>query len=330
MSSNIPEILERCAGIDIHKKTAVVCIMVGFAKKMKREIRTFGTMTDELRDVAKWLKDNKIQDCVIESTGPYWLPVFNVLDGEFEINVILANPNQVKNVPNRKSDVKDAEIIGNVFGATGFKVIRLIAAGERDSNVLAKCFTRKIKASKESIKKALTGTLDDEDKILISFLVRHIDEQMSIIKDLESKIDDLSTKFKKAVTLLQDIPGISDTTAKTIIAEAGVDMNAFPSSQQFASWTGLVPRTDESAGKRRNTSISGGNRYIRNALVGAAWSAVITKNSYWRAEFQRLRPRLGSKKAIVAIARKLAECVYSILRTKKNIENLELMRLTID
>ena len=107
-------------------------------------------------------------------------------------------------------------------------------------------------------------------------------------------------------------------------------MNAFPSSQQFASWTGLVPRTDESAGKRRNTSISGGNRYIRNALVGAAWSAVITKNSYWRAEFQRLRPRLGSKKAIVAIARKLAECVYSILRTKKNIENLELMRLTID
>lgn len=211
MSSDIKEILEHCAGIDIHKKTAVVCIMTGFAKKMKKEIRTFGTMTDDLRSMAKWLQESEIKDCVIESTGPYWIPVFNVLDGEFKFNVILANPNQVKNVPSRKSDVKDAEwlckllkngfvsksfippyeirrlreltrlrqsyvevltssknrliktfeskniklasIIGNVFGATGFKVVRLIAAGERDSDVLARCFEKKSRPLKTKSKR---------------------------------------------------------------------------------------------------------------------------------------------------------------------------------
>jgi transposase len=378
MSSEIQEIFERCAGIDIHKKTAVVCIMVGFAKKMKRETRTFGTMTEDLRDLAKWLVENKIKDCVIESTGPYWIPVFNILDGEFKFNVILANPYQVKNVPNRKSDVKDSEwlckllkngfisksfippkdirnirefvrlrqsyveiltsaknriiktlesrniklasIISDVFGPTGFKIIRLIADGEPDAKVLAACFIYKVKATHKDIVKALTGTLHEQDIKLAKLLLRHVDEHIALIKDVEKEIDFLMPKYEAEYSLLKTIPGVGDKVARVIIAEAGVNMAAFPTDQNFASWTGLTPRTNESAGKRKNTSISGGNRHIRKAFVEAAWAAVRTKNSYWHAEFHRLRFRLGVKKAIIAIARKLTECVYSVMSRKNEYQ----------
>jgi transposase len=288
--------------------------------------------------------------------------------------VILANAYQVKNVPHRKSDVKDSEwlcyllkngfispsfippmdirnlrelvrlrqshvalltsaknrlikaleskniklcsVLSDAFGATGFKVIRLIASGNIRPKSLAAYFMRKVNATKEEIVKALTGTLQAQDIKLIQFLLRAIDEQITLISDIEKEIDLLMPKYKSEYALLTTIPGIGDKVAQTIISEAGTNMAAFPTSQNFVSWTGLTPRTNESAGKRKNTSISGGNGYIRKALVEASWSAVKAKNSYWNIEFHRLRSRLGMKKAIVAIARKLAECVHLVLLSK--------------
>jgi transposase len=375
MSAVMPELLERCAGLDVHKKTIVACIMNGFGKEMKREIRTFKTFTHSLRELAKWLVDQEIKECVIESTGPYWKPVFNILEGEFNLNISLANACHIKNHPDRKSDVKDSEwlcrllktgfvrksfippidirdlkdivrlrqshievltagknrlnktleskniklssVLNDIFGITGFKVILLIASGECRPTVLAKCFKRKGKASIDDIKNALTGKLEAQDIKLVQYLLRHIDEQFAFIEDLDKEIDLLIIKYKIEVDLLKTIPGIGDKVATVIISEAGINMKAFPSEQHFSSWTGLTPSTNESAGVRKNTSIRGGNSHIRKTLVQAAWGAIKVKQSYWNAEFNRLRPRLGAKKAIIAIARKIAECIYVVLNTKR-------------
>lgn len=101
------EILERCCGLDVHRDTIVACIMIGMGRQKHKEIKTFSTFTCDIFELAKWLKSHDIQHVAVESTGIYWKPIFNVLGADFE--VILVNAQHVKNVPGRKTDVKDSE-----------------------------------------------------------------------------------------------------------------------------------------------------------------------------------------------------------------------------
>ena len=96
-------LIDRACGIDVHKATVVACIM---GTGIKKEIRTYTTMTNDLLRLKEWLKDNRITHVAMESTGVYWKPVFNILEGSFE--VILANARHVKNVPGRKTDPEDS------------------------------------------------------------------------------------------------------------------------------------------------------------------------------------------------------------------------------
>jgi transposase len=107
MEVNMKEILEKCCGLDVHKDTVVACVMVGYDEKMIKEVKTFGTMTEELESLKKWLKEHKTTHVAMESTGVYWKPIFNILGETFE--TILVNARHVKNVPGRKTDVKDSE-----------------------------------------------------------------------------------------------------------------------------------------------------------------------------------------------------------------------------
>ena len=102
--------------------------------------------------------------------------------------------------------------------------------------------------------------------------------------------------------LLTTMPGVGELVAQVIVGEIGTDMRRFPSAAHLVSWAGLCPRSDESAGKRRNTRIRHGAPWLKTTLVQAAWSAVAKKNSYHRAQFQRLKSRRGPKKAIIAVA----------------------------
>lgn len=103
------EILERCCGLDVHKETVVACVMIGTGKKTEKEIKTFSTMTDGLIELKKWLQSLKVTHIAMESTGVYWKPIFNILGESF--NTLLANARHIKNVPGRKTDVKDSEWI---------------------------------------------------------------------------------------------------------------------------------------------------------------------------------------------------------------------------
>jgi len=102
------EILDRCCGIDVHQESLTACIMKGSGKDMHKEIREFSTFTDGIQQLGKWLKEHDILHVAIESTGVYWKPVFNILTEE-ELDLMLVNAKHVKNVPGRKTDIKDSE-----------------------------------------------------------------------------------------------------------------------------------------------------------------------------------------------------------------------------
>ena len=107
--------LENCAGLDVHQSSVVVCIMTGSGKNAKKELKKFGTMTDDIRNLGTWLKDNSIQDVAMESTGIYWVPIVNILEGEMGFNIALTNAKQIKNVLGKKTDIKDAQWICELF-----------------------------------------------------------------------------------------------------------------------------------------------------------------------------------------------------------------------
>jgi transposase len=104
------------AGLDVHEKTVVACLRVQEGKRVQRTLRTFGTTTPALLELQRWLVENQCPRVVIESTGVYWKPVFNILEGSVE--VILANAHQVKTLPGRKTDMRDAEWLAEL-GAHG-------------------------------------------------------------------------------------------------------------------------------------------------------------------------------------------------------------------
>ena len=301
------ELLERCCGIDIHKKTAVACIIVGLGKKIRKEIRTFGTMTDDIENLKLWLKENGIEKVAIESTGIYWVPIFNILEDSFEI--VLANAKHIKNVPGRKTDVKDsvwlckllkhgliqksfippedirflreltrcrkstvgdltaaknrvikglesgniklASVLSNPHGVTGWKIIKQLAYGEKSIEKLTKNLNPQIKASKEDFEKALKGTLKQHDRELLKIRIRHVESLLQIINEIEEQIRMHLKKYVVKIDLLKTIPGMGDTTAAIVLAEIGSDMSQFPSHMHIASWAGLAPGNNESAGKKK-------------------------------------------------------------------------------
>ena len=102
------EILDKCCGIDVHQESLTACIMKGSGKKMLKEIREFSTFTDGIQTLGTWLKEHEVVRVAIESTGVYWKPIFNVL-AEENFDLLLVNAKHVKNVPGRKTDIKDSE-----------------------------------------------------------------------------------------------------------------------------------------------------------------------------------------------------------------------------
>jgi transposase len=122
--------------------------------------------------------------------------------------------------------------------------------------------------------------------------------------------------------VLKTIPGVSDTTAQTILAEIGVDMGRFPTAGHLISWAGLCPGMHESAGKRKSTRVRNGAPWLKTVLVQAAWAATRTKDTYLRAQYLRLRARRGPKKAILAVAASILTAAYHMLRDGTEYQDL--------
>ena len=367
-------IIDRCAGLDVHKKTVVACVRSPGVGRQKRhsEVRTFGTFEHELVGLRNWLRDLGVTQVAMEATGVYWKPVWHVLDdGDVFDEILLVNPAHIKNVPGRKTDVNDATWIGqllecgllrgsfvppaeirqlreitryrrqlteersrevqrlqklledanvkltsvatHVLGVPGRMILDALCAGERDPDVLAGMAKGRLKVKAEYLRQCVPGRFNEFHAVMTRELLSHIDYFDAATTRLDEQIDTLMAPFAEARDRFDTIPGIGKRNAEIVVAEIGIDMTQFPTPAHLASWAGLCPGNNESAGKHKSTKTRSGNPWLTSALVEAAWSAVRTKDCYLAVRFRRIAKRRGDQRALIAIAHTILVICWHLL-----------------
>ena len=364
--------VERCCGLDVHQAMVVACVLVGKAgKRPKKEIRTYGTMTRQLEELRDWLKANDCTHVAMESTGVYWMPVYSVLEDHFDLTV--GNAQHMKNVPGRKTDVKDAEWIAvlmrhglieksfvppkpirvlrallryrtklvqlqtgernrllklletaniklasvatNVFGVSGMSMLQALVDDQLSPKDMAQMARGRLRSKQPQLQLALEGKVEEHHRFLLKLQIRRLEELAAELEQLDAQIKLKLEPYAAQVSLLDDIPGVDWVAAAVIIAETGADMSAFHSASHLASWAGVCPGNNESAGKRRSSRATKGNAHLRTILVQAAMAASRTKGTYFKDKFFRLKARRGAKRAALAIAHKILTAAYHMLST---------------
>ena len=383
------------AGIDVGSAAHFVAVPPDRAEQPVREFHSF---TVDLHALADWLQECGVDTVAMESTGVYWIPLYELLDSRgFE--VLLVNARHVKNVSGRKSDVLDcqwlqqlhsfgllhgafrpadkvcelrsitrqramllraqarhvqhmqkaltqmniqlANVISDVVGATGLKIVREIVAGERDATVLAAYRNVRIKASEEEIAKSLQGNwraehlfalkqalagfdfcgtqlaeCDAEIELRLVALHAHEGEPAKGKKRSKTrnapKFDVREHLFKVCGVDLTRIDGIDVTTAMVVLSEIGADLSRFPTVKHFTSWLGLCPGTKISGGKMLGSKSKRTANRATQALKLAA-AALRSSKSALGAYYRRMCARMDKPKAVTAAAHKLARLVYLML-----------------
>ena len=400
-------VLTYCAGIDVHKKTVVVCCrIVQPDGSSVRSTRTFSTMTSGLLALVDWLLSLGITHVAMESTGEFWKPVYNLLEGSFTVWVV--NAQHIKQVPGRKTDVKDAEwiaelqshgllrpsfvpdapqralrdltrqrthlvqerarvvnqlhkvlewanlkltsVLSDITGVSARAMLEALLGGQSDVTLLADLAQGRLRAKRAELEQALRGALQPHHAFMIAQHLAHVDFLEEQIAAFTTQVEAMiqasglpptapppadaadrrhgdagaaaggapppeKNTWAAVRAICDSVPGIGARLAETILAELGTDMSRFPSAAHAASWAGLAPGQHESAGKRRNSRIRKGNRYLKGGLIQAAWAAIKNKETYLAALYRRLAARRGAKKAIVAVAHKILVIIYTLLTT---------------
>ena len=385
------------AGIDVGSASHFVAVP---PDRDDEAVREFSSFTADLERLADWLADCEIDTVAMESTGVYWIPLFELLESRgFTVNLV--NARHVKNVSGRKSDVLDCQwlqqlmsygllsgafrpkdeicalraimrqrtmllsyqgqhiqhmqkalsqmniqlgnVISDVVGETGQRILRAIIAGERDPQKLAALKHNRIQASKEQIALALQGNWREEHLFALTQAVELYDAYSQALQRCDIRLESMlsalgrtqdepgptkrrriskvknAPKFDVRTYLfricgvdLTTIDGIDTTTALKVIAEVGPDMSRFKSAKHFASWLGLCPGTKISGGKL----LSGATKRTANRVAQALKMAAISlraSQSALGAYFRRMCARLDKGKAVTAAAHKLARLIYAML-----------------
>lgn len=396
------------AGIDVGSKSHFVAVPEDCDESCVREFKSF---TSDLHELVNWLEQCKIETVVMESTGVFWIPLYELLESRgFE--VLLVDARKVKNVSGRKTDVLDCQwlqqlhtygllsgafrpseeicalraymrqrmmliqqaashvqhmqkalsqmniqlhnVISDITGETGMKIIRSIIDGERDPKVLAEYRHYSCKNTIETIEKSLVGTYREEHLFALSQALELFDVYQTKITACDSQIEkklarikseqltqdepksplkkerqkkndlafDVSSHLYRLVGVdLTVIPGIRAYSALKIISEIGLDLTRWKSSKQFASWLGLCPGNKVSGGKRLGGKSKRTANYAASAFRMAA-STLYANDSALGAFFRRLKARLGAPKATTATAHKLAVIFFNMIKNKTEFVEL--------
>jgi transposase len=210
--------------------------------------------------------------------------------------------------------IKLSSVITDLLGVSGRRILRAMAQGETSPEALAALGDRHLKCGLPALLDALTGSMGD---IHCRLLTQHLDRIDLIDRQIEELNKLAATqmqKYQDAVTRLIEIPGIGAEAAQEIIAEIGPEAAAFPSAEQLASWIGVCPGSNESAGENHSGRSAKGNRFLRRLLCQSAQAAARTNGSHLQSVFKRLVVRLGYVKAIWAIAHRICKIVWNVLR----------------
>lgn len=383
------------AGIDIGSDRHLVAVPEGSDSV---SVRQFGAFTSDLQDIADWLKKCGVTTVAMESTGVYWIPLFELLEQRgFEVKLVDAR--HVKNVSGRKSDVLDCQwlqqlhtygllqgafrppdevcvlrsymrqkemliqassmhvqhmqkalqqmnlllhnVISDITGVTGMKIIKAIISGERDPNVLALNREKECRNSKETIAKSLVGNFRDEHMFALkqalelyeiyqakiseceAVIVKHLGTQPDITDDqppdsgrtvrsrerIRAGIDVRQKLFKMTGVDLFATPGLAADTLLTLASEVGFDMSPWKTVKHFTSWLGLCPGTKMSGGKALDRRTKRNANRAAQAFRMAA-SSLARSQTALGAFYRRIRSRTAGKQAITATAHKIARIYY--------------------
>lgn len=368
-----------CAGLDVHKDSVVACVRrVGPGGRARKEVRSFGTTTAAVLLLLDWLVAEGVSQAAMESTGVYWKPIFNLLEGPLQI--ILVNAQHIKKVPGRKTDVKDSEWIAellqhgllrasfvppapvrelrdltrqrtqlsaekasaanriqkvledaniklasvatDILGESGRDMLRALIAGQTDPAALAELARRRLRAKLPALKEALRGRVTAHHRFLLQLHLDHIEQLEALLGRLAQQIEEQLRPFAETIQRLQTIPGVGPRAAETLAAEIGLDMTPFPTADHLASWAGMCPGNEQSAGKRRTGRTPMGNRWLKQLLVQVGWAASRTKDSYLRAQYHRLARRRGKKRAVIAVGHSVLRIAYHMLKRGTTYQDL--------
>jgi transposase len=370
---------ERVAGLDVHRDTVAACVRVPGTKSERREeVRTFGTMTADLLALREWLQEHGVTHVAMEATGVLWKPVYYALEDAFTL--LLVNPAHMKNVPGRKTDVKDSawiaqllecgllkasfvppkpmrelrdltryrselvhertrevqrlhkvlqdagvklsSVASSIMGVSGRAMVEALIGGTRDAGALADLARGLLRKKLPELRRALEGRFDAHHAFMASRILAHIDYLEEEIQEMTRQIEEALRPLSSEVEKLSTIPGVKGKTTAVILAEMGANMSQFPSAKHLASWTGLCPGNNESAGKHKRCGTRAGNKWLRSILVEAALAGIKDQKGRLAGLYYRLRSRLGHKKAVIAVAHEILTIAYHVLARGKTYDEL--------
>jgi transposase len=272
------EIYPCCAGLDVHKESVEACVRrINENGRWQQQTRHWGTMTRDLWAMADWMAAQGVTHVAMESTGVYWKPIYNILESRFR--VLLVNARHLKQVPGRKSDVHDCHWIAQLLQYGLLKGSFIPPRPQRELRDLTR------------------------------LRVQLVEEKTRIVNRLHKELEDANIKLASVATEILGASGRA-MLAAVVLAEVGAQMTPFPSHQDLASWAGMCPGHEESAGKRRRRRITPGNRWLKRTFVQAAWGASHSKNTYVASQYRRLVGRRGKRRALIAVGHSLLVIFY--------------------
>ena len=212
------------------------------------------------------------------------------------------------------ANIKLASVASDPLGVSGRAMLRAMIDGQEDADALAELARARLRGKLPQLKAALHGRVTDHHRFLLRTLLSQIESLELMVAQYDAQIGLVMVPFVSATDRLRTIPGIGQATAEVIVAEIGTDMTKFPTAGHLASWAGMCPGNDQSAGKRRSGKTTKGSQWLRAALVQVAWAAVHAKATIYSAIYSRLAKRLGKKKALVAVAHKILGVIHKLLK----------------
>lgn len=224
-----------------------------------------------------------------------------------------------------EANIKLDAVISDVLGVSGRRMIEAMIAGVRNPHKLAALADRRIKASPKVLYDALHGRLTEHHRFMLELYLGQHDALSKAIAKIDDAVDAAIAQmdeevpagqatFRSLILLLCSVPGINVLGATIILAEIGRDMSRFPTAGHLLAWAGMCPGQNESAGKRKSSRLRKGAPWLKTILVQCAWAATRKKDSYYGAQFKRLRAKRGPKKAICAVAASMLTAIYHMLK----------------
>ena len=283
-----------------------------------------GRKTDDLD--SEWIAEV----CLNGQIKPSYIPCREIRDireltrTHVKLNqAITAFKNRVHKILHR-AGIRISVVLSDIFGKSGTIILNGILDGKSIEQIFGELKSKRIKATEAEIKEAIKGELSQSDIFVVKECLETIGFLNTKLKEVDSRTLQSLTGMKKEMEILMSINGICFTTAAGVLAEIG-NITVFPKPKSLVSWSGLAPAVNESAGKSSNSHITKrGNKYLRTFLVLAANSIAIGKPNKLRFFYQRLQAKKGRKKAIVALARKLACIVHHLLTNNEKYSEEEM------